>query len=351
MAGTRTERDAVPAPTTMLSRLWQRAKDWLARRVRPEPAPGRYVPGAKFPWRGWVGVAPLVWPRRAYLLYVPRGFSRRARAPLLVLCHGCRQTPEEIAEATRIAAVADREGFLVLLPRQKPEANPWACWNWFDRRTANGAGEAAIVAAQIRRVARRYRVDRRRVCVAGMSAGGALAAILGVRHRALVRAVAVHSGVACGAARSVVTALGVMKRGPEADVERIAAASLADADDAAPAPLLAIQGEADPVVAPSNAVALVRQYLRLHDHPAVLRSMIAAAALPPADAETRETGADGRAVTTREWRTGSRLCVRFVSVAGLAHAWSGGDDRFPFNDRLPPDATALVAAFAREATT
>ena len=187
-----------------------------------------------------------------------------------MLCHGCKQTPEEIAQGTRITDYADRAGCVVLLPRQKKSANPWQCWNWFDKRTAHGEGEAAIVAAQIRHVRRAYRVDRKRILVAGMSAGGALAAIIGVRFPNLVSAIAVHSGLACGAARGAATALSVMQRGPDQDVEGIAGEVRAQAQPRdLRVPILAIHGDGDPIVAPRNSAALVRQYLRLNGHPAV----------------------------------------------------------------------------------
>ena len=117
-----------------------------------------------------------VWPRRAYRLYVPATAAARD-APLIVLIHGCRQTAEDLARGTRIAALADALGALVLMPHQKDGANPERCWNWFDGPTAAGRGEAAIVAAMIRKVRRRHQVDPARVCVAGMSAGAALAAV------------------------------------------------------------------------------------------------------------------------------------------------------------------------------
>ena len=325
---------------------WQRFRSWLARLVRREVAPGRFETGAKFSWHGWLSTAPLVWPRREYLLYVPRGWSWWKRAPLLVLCHGCRQTPEEIAQATRITALADRERWLVLLPRQKREANPYTCWNWFDARTAAGTGEAAILAAQINDVVGRYRIDRRRIVVAGMSAGGALSAVMGLRHPIITRRVVAHSGLACGAASAPANALHVMKRGPDVDVEKIAIDARATASDSAlPVPLLAIQGEADDVVNTRNAIALVRQYLRLNGHAVV---DVAANPLPDADAMTQTLESDGRTTTTRDWRVGGRLVVRYVSIAGLGHAWSGGDDRFQFNDARPPDAAQLIAAFERE---
>jgi poly(hydroxyalkanoate) depolymerase family esterase len=264
-----------------------------------------------------------------------------------VLCHGCRQTPEEFAQGTRAVDLADRTGCVVLLPRQKDTANPWRCWNWFEQRTMRGKGEAAIVAAQIRRVCRIYRIDRKRILVAGISAGGALAAIMGVRYPRLVSAVAVHSGLACGAAASAMTAIGVMQRGPDQDVAQIGADARAHESGHVRVPLLAIHGDRDPVVSPRNAEALVAQYLRLNGYPASADP--ASSALPAADAEQHATLPDGRSETVREWRRDGKLVVRHVEVGGLGHAWSGGDASLKYDEAGPPDATALVGGFFADA--
>ena len=325
--------------------IWTGLESWIGRLVGREPAAGHWTRGAKFAWRGWLSAAPWVLPRREYLLYIPAGWSRWRRAPLVVFCHGCRQTPEEFAQGTRVAGLADRLGWLVLLPRQKESANAWSCWNWFDDATAKGRGEAAIIGAMIRKVRRWHRADRARVVVVGMSAGGALAAVIGLRDCELVRGVVVHSGIACGAALSAFTAIGVMQRGPETDVEAIA--EVARSSSPARVPLLAIHGEADHVVAAINATALVRQYLRFNGHPAVPTPMLAASSLPSADAEHH--GLDRNRMTThREWRIDGHLVVRFVSVAALGHAWSGGDDALPFNDGEGPDASAMIGDFVRD---
>ncbi len=333
----------------MFHQLWSRAKELVTRLFHREPTPGRFETGSTFSWRGVVGNAPFVWPSRDYLVYVPKGRSVWKRAPLLVLCHGCKQTPEEFAQGTRVVEFADRRGCVVLLPRQKDDANPWHCWNWFDRRTMSGGGEAAIVAAQIRTVRRKYRIDGKRVLVAGMSAGGALAAVIGVRFPGTVTAVAVHSGLACGAATSALAAIAVMQRGPDRDVKGIGAAVRAVTPSKyLPIPLLAMHGDADNVVAPANAVALVRQYLKLNGHPEPATPE-PTSGLPAPYAEQRTTLAGGRVEHVREWRVGKRIVARYVEVSGLGHAWSGGDAALPYNDAALPDATALLGDFFENA--
>jgi len=335
-----------------LKDLWSRVREFFAGLFRKKPPePGKFVADTKLAWRGFLVHAPLIPPQREYLAYVPASATDPwgwRRHPLLVLLHGCRQTPEDIAAATHIARLADDDDLLVLLPRQNPRANVWGCWNWFDAATAHGWGETAIVAAQIRAVRRSYRIDKKRVFVAGLSSGGALAATLGIMRPDLVAAVFVHSGIACGAASSPFAALGVLKRGADTDILGIAAKARAAADPRTlPVPLLVVHGGADDTVAPVNAIQLVRQYLALNGHPAAGSGP--AEALPLPDATRVETTPAGRTITTSEWRVDGRLVARHVQVDALGHAWSGGDESYPYNDASAPDATALLGAFMREA--
>jgi len=330
------------------SSLRSRIRDFFAGLFRRKaPRPGRFVAGTKFSWRGWIGFAPWTWPSRDYLVYVPAGHTRWRRRPLVVLVHGCRQSPEELVAGTRIAALADHHGWLVLLPRQTVRANPWRCWNWFDKRTSGGLGEAAIIAAQIRAVRREYHAHPRRIFAAGMSAGGAMAALLGVQHRKLFAGVFVHSGVACGAASRPLTALDVLLHGADTPYERVAATARDNAPAGAlPVPLVAIQGERDEVVAPINAVQLARQYLVLNRR--LPPETLGRDELPNPDAQSTETLPEGRAVTITDYRDGERTLVRLIRVSDLGHAWSGGDASLPYNDPHPPDATGLLGEFVIE---
>lgn len=332
----------------MIAKLWAAAREWAARLFRRKPAePGRFVADSKLAWRGWLAVTPWLWPSREYLVYVPRAYGGWRRRPLLVLLHGCRQTPEDFAAATRIAALADSNGWLVLLPRQSSKANAWTCWNWFDKATSAGRGEAAIVVAQIRAVRRAYRVHPRRIFVAGMSAGGCLAAVLGLRHPKLFAGVAAHSAVACGAASGPMAAMQVLAHGADTAVEQIGATARdAASRRALPVPLLVVHGGDDHVVSLRNARQLVRQYLVFNGR--LDPKEMAPDELPPPDREITQQLSPGRTATTIEYRDGARTLVRMVRVDGLGHAWSGGDATFPYNDPLPPDATALLGAFVAD---
>jgi poly(3-hydroxybutyrate) depolymerase len=330
----------------VLAPLTARLRGFVSRFFRREVAPGRFETGVAESWRGTITTAPLAEPSREYLVYVPRGFSRWRRAPLLVLCHGCRQTAESLAALAKVVEHADRDGMLVLLPKQADAANRFGCWNWFEPNTERGNGEAAIVAAQIVAVRRRYRARRERVFVAGLSAGGALAAILGLRYPRLVGGVFVHSGLACGSASAAVAALAVMQKGPDTDVAAVAqGARLAQRrDPPLPVALLVVHGERDEVVAPINAAALVHQYLRFNGHAAGAAPYARSAALPPSDEFFEQRDAPTYATRTHDWKRDARPIVRHVLVEELGHAWSGGDGRFGLAAPRGPAPRGLLSA-------
>jgi len=312
-----------------------------ARRVfrrRPPAAPGRFSLNRKSSLHGFIGLAPAP-PWREYLLYLPRNFEALRRPPLVVCIHGCRQEPEDFAAGTRIARFADERGFAVLLPRQTRLANSERCWNWFDRRTAGGAGEAAIVAAQVREVIEKFGVHERRVYLAGLSSGGTLAATLALRTPELFAAVAIHSAVPAGSAFDAADAARVMGEGPRAGAtDAIAAEARARSAAKARLPALVLHGAADRTVAPVNAVFLVRQFLLLNG----IGDLPPGAALPPAHMRPFQPRSD---YLMSEYYAGRRLAARYLSIPGLGHAWSGGDPAYAFFDDRHLDATQIVCDF------
>jgi len=279
-------------------------------------------------------------PWRESLLYLPRNFDALERRALVVWIHGCRQDPEAFAAGTRIARFADERGFVVLLPRQSRLANSERCWNWFDRRTAGGAGEAAIVAAQVADVAEKFGLDAQRVYIAGLSSGGTLAATLALRAPHLFAAAAVHSAVPCGAASDAADAARVMADGPFRGTDEFGAEARSRATGKARVPVLVIHGSADDTVAPVNAAFLVRQFLLFNG--IAPHELPAGAALPPAQIRAFQPRSD---YLLSEYYAGRRLAAQLLTIPGLGHAWSGGDPAYPFFDNRSLDATELICDF------
>ena len=177
-----------------------------------------------------------------------------------------------------------------------------------------------------------------------MSAGGAMAAVMGVQHSELFSGVIIHSGLPCGAASSPMKAFDVMTQGADGPYEQIAV-DARERNAGKIVPLLAIQGERDEVVANINAEQLVRQFLLLNGR---IEPGADATGLPLADASTTLSPAGGHVASVDEYRVGTRTAARLVRVSGLAHAWSGGDSALPYNDPQPPDASAMLADFIIE---
>ncbi|TAM44796.1 MAG: PHB depolymerase family esterase [Burkholderiaceae bacterium] len=293
-----------------------------------KPPPGRGD------WIGGMVLGPA--GARGYHLYRPPDLKLQPgeRLPLMVMLHGCGQTGRDFAISTRMDSLAARHRFLVLYPEQDRLANPQGCWNWYDRRSGKADAEAATLMAAIDQACLLYRADRERVAVAGLSAGASMAALLATRYPVRFKAVAMHSGVAPGAAKSPVTALGAMRGQHTTAVLATAVGKAlgAAAQFTTLPPLLVLHGDVDPVVAPGNA----------QDSAAIWAAATGAA---PGSARVLQRG-KRHPMQVTDYKHQGRTFVTLCQIAQLGHAWSGGAARAPFSDPAGPDATRLVWAFA-----
>jgi len=298
-----------------------------ARMNKPPPGPGDWLPGVAM---GPAGA-------RRFHLYRPPGLAFGEKVPLMVMLHGCGQTGRDFAMSTRMNRLAARERFLVLYPEQDRMANAHGCWNWFERRSGKADAEVATIMAAVDQVMLLYPVDRERVALAGLSAGASMAALVATRHPSRFHAVAAHSGVAPGAAKSATTALGAMrgKHMPPVLTSAVGKAMGAAAQFTTLPPLLVLHGDQDEVVAIRNAEHLASVWAT-------------ATGARPGNARVMQRGQRYQAGIT-EFRRGAQVQVTVCEIAGLGHAWSGGLGSQPFSDPRGPDATRMIWAFAQRA--
>ena len=320
----------------------------------PASSAGAHAPPlrAPLPRRPHVrGAGASALPGGAPLVHVPAGLDPGTAVPLVCMLHGCTQDPESFAAATRMNAAADRHGFVVVYPRQAAEANAQRCWNWFlPEHQERGTGEPAAIAAAIRGLLEpggEQAIDSGRVFVAGLSSGGAMAAILAYAHPDLVAAFAVHSGLAYRAATSLPAAFAAMAGGGADPTLHGGAAHAAMGQRARPIPSLVIHGTEDATVAPVNAQQVLAQ--------SMAANALAAPGAPAYDAarptETRSGGAGGaHAFTHARWLDGDGAAVHeSLIVHGMGHAWSGGTAGGSHTDPRGPDATEAIWRFFAQA--
>ena len=279
--------------------------------------------GAQFLARSYACLA----GSRQYKLYVP---ADRPNGPqgLVVMLHGCTQSPDDFAVGTDMNAIAEAHGLLVAYPAQTSIDNAGSCWNWFrpgDQR--RDIGEPAIIAGITRALIAEFDVDPSRVYVAGLSAGGAMAAVMGEAYPELYAAIGVHSGLPYGSASDVVSAFAAMRDEPGGGhpMPRLEAGGKA-------MPTIVFHGSADRTVHPSNA-----------------ERIIAAARARAEEGEVRRV--EGRSPSGRTYTRTIALAPDGAAAAelwlieGAGHAWSGGQAAGSYTDPAGPDASAEMVRF------
>ncbi len=255
--------------------------------------------------------------------------------PLIVMLHGCKQDAPDFARGTAMNELAAKTPCMVLYPEQLPKANQMRCWNWFDSaHQGRHAGEPAMLAALTRHVTSRYPVDSTRVYIAGLSAGGAMAAIVAAHYPDLFAAVGIHSGLPPGAAHDVMSAFSAMRHGGRARAPGDPAAK----EDVMPT--IVFHGNADSTVHPDNGDQIVLAAIAALKASGVpLRRSLIPQEMPAPTGEMRHTL---RTVYSAE---DQRSYVEYWSVEAGPHAWSGGSAAGSFTDPHGPDASTAMLAF------
>jgi len=268
---------------------------------------------------------------RAYKLYIPSGYHGQP-IPLVVMLHGCTQSPDDFAAGTRMNLIAEEQTCLVVYPAQPIEANAAKCWNWFrlsDQR--RGQGEPSLIAGITHQIMRDYSVDPQRVYIGGLSAGGAAAAVMGATYPDLYAAIGVHSGLACGAAIDIPSAFAAMRQGESS-------ASMSGDISAVPGhgwdvPTIVFHGDQDNTVHPRNGDHVIAQRRTAKLQKKVHRSRALGG---HAYTRTIHTDASGRAMF-EHWE-----------IHGAGHAWSGGSSAGSYTDPRGPDAAREMLRFFLE---
>jgi poly(hydroxyalkanoate) depolymerase family esterase len=302
--------DSAPAPATGHDDVI----DVVAREAGQAGGAARFIAGTFATTSG----------KRDYKLFIPAG-AGETPMPLVVMLHGCTQTPDDFAAGTAMNDVAQAQGCYVLYPAQSQQANPQRCWNWFKHsHQQRGRGEPALIAGMTKQVMAAHAIDADRVYVAGLSAGGAMAAILGDTYPELFAAIGVHSGLAAGAASDLPSAMAAMQGNGKGSRMPLASARR---------PTIVFHGDADSTVHPRNG------------------EEVAAASSDSAIAPDvhQQQPAGKRRSTRRVHRDGrGKVLAEHWVVHGAPHAWAGGNARGSYTDARGPDASTEMLRFFLE---
>ncbi len=288
--------------------------------IAPRPAPDPLPEGATFETASFSNAA----GTRDYKLYVPSNHTGQ-RLPLIVMLHGCTQSPDDFAAGTRMNLLAEEKGCLIAYPSQPASANAQKCWNWFKPEDQQrDRGEASLIAGITRQIMRDHPVDPSRVYIAGLSAGGAAAVSVAANYPDLYAAVGVHSGLPAGAARDLPSAFAAMRQGA-GETSRVTRS----------VPTIVFHGDQDPIVHPRNGEAIAAQ------------SCGSATGRRPAVQRGQITGGHSYSRTVHADLSGRTRCELWT-IHGAGHAWSGGSRAGSYTDPQGPDATREILRFFLE---
>lgn len=334
-------RPHAPAASQQARRPWPRVdpdalrtqwRGFRAPQAEPMPSAEPLPDGARFTTESFTNAA----GTRSYKLYVPSGYDGQP-LPLVVMLHGCTQNPDDFAAGTGMNALAEKQPCLVVYPAQPACANSSKCWNWFKPGDQQrDVGEPSIIAGITRHVRDTYAVDPKRIYVAGLSAGGAMAVTMAISHPELYAAVGIHSGLPHAVAADLPSALAAMQQGGTGPLGRQARKGAA----AHPVAAIVFHGDRDTTVHPGNGDQVIAQCAGANAAPAGRdpKMTVEKGQVPNGHAFTR---------TIHHQPTGPAVAEHWL-IHGAGHAWSGGSAKGSYTDPKGPDATQQMMRFFLE---
>jgi poly(hydroxyalkanoate) depolymerase family esterase len=283
-----------------------------------------------------------------YLKFVPPNPSGE-KLPLLVMLHGCSQSPEQFASETRMNELARSEKFIVVYPDQANTSQRFQCWTFYrELQRSSEEGEAGLIRTIVKAVSTRHAVDEQRIYLAGFSAGGAMAAQLAATFPKLFAAVGIHSGMEYGVADGAFEAVEAMEKGGPNPEETGREAYVAMGNRADPVPTIVLHGLDDEIVAPVNGRQAAEQAAQTLD---LIGDGIDDDYIDYVPDSVITDSTPGHPSVRREYRySDGRLGVVEYRIEGLAHSWSGGSRNGVYTDPRAPDASKIIWDFFKRHT-
>ncbi len=284
---------------------------------------------------------------RPYFVYTPANYQVGKAAPMIVMLHGCAQTPADFATSTEMDQLSDQKQFIVVYPQETRTYNQEACWNWFDPADqSRGSGEPAIIAGIVQVVEQttsQWTIDTHHVYVAGFSAGAAMSVILGATYPDIFAAISVQSGLEYKAATTSNDGFTALRQGGPDPTQQGQVAYNAMGSAARVVPTISFNGTSDYLVYPVNGEQVVRQWMQT-DHLASKNTYNASFTSPTSTTNGQVPG--GRSYTVYTWNdTNGNEVQEYWVVNSMGHAWSGGSSNGSFTDTQGPSATQAIYHF------
>ncbi|WCK55287.1 PHB depolymerase family esterase [Aneurinibacillus sp. Ricciae_BoGa-3] len=292
-----------------------------------------------------------------YKLYVPSRYHKEKSTSLMVMLHGCKQNPDDFARGTKMNEVAERENFLVLYPAMNhlfdpfnpADSNPDGCWNWFlDYNQHRRQGHPMLIDKIIDEVKSNFNIDLNKVYAVGLSAGAAMACILGVTYPDVFSGLGICSGLAYNAADVFIpvdptaeAAKYIMLQGVSDPFDCGNSAFDEMAGFQKRMPVIVFQGVCDTTVHPINGQQVIIQWIQTNF---LVEGGIGKASVVPSGVKADII--NERSFTQHIYNDKNcRPLMELWMIDGMGHAWCGGNAQGSFTDPLGPDASEIIWKF------